>query len=72
MIEAGGATSPPNTANTTIEPRNDSTGNQASVLSDLRTAHERLAISHEVWKRVMSPVSTIASPVEVGARSVRP
>ena len=40
---------PPNTARPTSEPRNDNTGNQARVLSDLRTAHERLAISHEVW-----------------------
>ena len=31
----------------------ESTGNHARVLSDLRTAHERLAISHEVWNRPM-------------------
>ena len=39
---------------------NENTGNQARVLSDLRTAQERLAISHEVWMRVMPPVSTMA------------
>ena len=33
------------------DPIADSTGNHARVLSDLRTAHERLAISHEVWNR---------------------
>ena len=44
---------------TTSEPMNDSTGNQARDLSDLSTAHERLAMAHEVWKRVMPPVSTI-------------
>ena len=33
---------------TTSDARNDSTGNQANVLSDLRTAHDRLAMAHEV------------------------
>ena len=56
------ATRPPNTANTMTEPMNDNTGNHARVLSDLRTAQERLAISHEVWNRVMPPVSTMADP----------
>ena len=41
------------TANTTSEPSAESTGNHASVLSDRSTAHERLAISHEVWNRLM-------------------
>ena len=50
----------------------ESTGNHARVLSDRRTAHERLAISHEVWNRVMPPVSTMADPVAVGtANSAR-
>ena len=55
------ATSPANTANTAIEARNENTGNHASDLSDLRTAHERLAISHEVWNRVMPSVSAISA-----------
>ena len=42
-------------------PERDSTGNQARVLSALRTAHERLAISHDVWNRLMPPVSTLAA-----------
>ena len=32
----------------------DSTGNQASDLSDRSTAHERFAISHEIWNRLMA------------------
>src|SRR4029077_2197588 len=44
---------PPMIATTSSDPRADSTGNQARVLSDLRTAHERLAISHEVWNRLI-------------------
>src|SRR6476646_5499035 len=44
---------PPMIATTNSDPRADSTGNQARVLSDLRTAHERLAISHEVWNRLI-------------------
>ena len=40
-------------ATTSSDPMADSTGNQARVLSDLRTAHERLAISHEVWNRLI-------------------
>ena len=51
-VDAGQrGTSPPKMPKTTSEPIAESTGNQARVLSDLRTAHERLAISHEVWNR---------------------
>ena len=64
------ATSPANTPNTASDARNESTGNQASDLSDLRTAHDRLAISHEVWNRVMPPVSAIRE-AEVKARPSR-
>src|SRR5215212_5992377 len=44
---------PPNTAMTSSEPIAESTGNQANDLSDLSTAHDRLAMASEVWKRVM-------------------
>ncbi len=54
--------SPPMTPNTTSDPSADRTGNQASVLSARSTAHERLAISQEVWNRLMPPVSTLAQP----------
>ena len=53
------ATSPAKIPTTSNDPRNENTGNQASALSDRNTAHERLAISHEVWMRFMPPVSTI-------------
>ena len=53
--------SPPMIPNTTSEPSADSTGNQASVLSARSTAHDRLAISHDIWKRPMPPVSTLAA-----------
>ncbi len=47
------ANRPPSAAITASEPSAESTGNQASVLSARSTAHERLAISQEVWKRLM-------------------
>src|SRR3954451_12092025 len=64
------AISPPMIATTISDATADSTGNQARVLSDLRTAHERLAISHEVWNRLIDPqYRSCEGSGEVGARS---